>query len=78
MATDISGSLSHDHADKHNQLPDESKEQKQREDLAGIQGQHHEQQLRKELSMVAQDNDAKHGDVNSRCLPRGRQSQASE
>ena len=25
-----------------------------------------EQQLRKELSMVAQDNDAKHGDVNSR------------
>ena len=36
------------------------------EDLAGIQAQHHEQQLRKELSMVAQDNDAKHGDVNSR------------
>ena len=25
-----------------------------------------EQQLRRELSMVAQDNDAKHGDVNSR------------
>ena len=34
------------------------------EDLAGIQAQHHEQQLRKKL--VAQDNDAKHGDVNSR------------
>ena len=31
------------------------------EDLAGTQ-----KQLRKELSMVAQDNDAKHGDVNSR------------
>ena len=101
----ISGSLSHDHADKYNQLPDESKEQKHMEDLAGIQAHHHEQQillprsldeyqtkitktmkdlstiqhqaeleekadneqqLRKELSMVAQDNDAKHGDVNSR------------
>ena len=36
------------------------------EDLAGIQAQHHEKQLRKVLSMVAQDNDAKHGDVNSR------------
>ena len=36
------------------------------EDLAGIQAQHHGQQLREELSMVAQDNDAKHGDVNSR------------
>ena len=36
------------------------------EDLAGIQAQHHEQQLRRELSMVAQDNDAKHGAVNSR------------
>ena len=43
-----------------------SKEHKQLEDLAGIQAQHHEQQLRKELSMVAQDNDAKHGDANSR------------
>ena len=31
----ISGSLLHDHADEHNQLPDESKEQKQTEDLAG-------------------------------------------
>ena len=111
-------SLFHDHADKHNQLPDdfvvtmESKEQKQTEDLAGVQADHHElqillprsvdeyqtkfrdehneitktmkdlsitqhqteleekagneQQLRKELSMVAQENDAKHGDVNSR------------
>ena len=102
----ISGSLLHDLADKHNQLPDESKEQKQTEDLAGIQAHHHEQQillprsldeyqtkfrdehndftktmkdlsiiqhqteleekadneqqLRRELSMVAQDNDAKH------------------
>ena len=36
------------------------------EHLAGIQAQHHEQQFRKELSMVAQDKDAKHGDVNSR------------
>ena len=68
----ISGSLLHDRADGHNQLPDEfvvsleSKEHKQMEDLAGIQAQHHEQQLRKELSMVAQDYDAKHGDVNSR------------
>ena len=68
----ISGSFLHDRADKHNQLPDEfvasmeSKEHKQIEDLAGIQAQHHEQQLRKELSMVTQDNDAKHGDVNSR------------
>ena len=101
----ISGSLSHDHADKYNQLPDESKEQKHVEDLAGIQAHHHEQQillprsldeyqteitktmkdlsiiqhqaeveeeadneqqLRKVLSMVAQDYDAKHGDVNSR------------
>ena len=39
----ISGSLLHDHADKHNQLPDESK--KQTEDLAGIQAQHQEQQI---------------------------------
>ena len=108
----ISGSLLHDHADEHNQLPDESKEQKQTEDLAGIQAHHHEQhillprsldeyrtkfrdehneitktvrdlsiiqhqaeleekadneqQLRTESSMVAQDDDAKHGDVNSR------------
>ena len=111
----ISGSLFHDHADEHNQLPDEfvvsmeSKEQKQTEDLAGMQAHHHElqillprsldeyqtklrdehseitntmkdlsiiqhqavkagneQQLLKELSRVAQDNDAKHGDVNSR------------
>ena len=106
----IRGPLLHDHADKHNQLPDESKEQKHTEDLAGIQVHHHEQQillprsleeyqtkfrdehneitktmkdlsiiqhqaeleekadneqqLRKELSMVAQGNDAKHGDVN--------------
>ena len=58
-------------ADEYNQLPDElvvsmeSKEHKKMEDLAGIQTQHHEQQLRKELSMVAQVNDAKHGDVNS-------------
>ena len=108
----ISGSLLHDHADKHNQLPDESKEQKHMEDLAGIQAHHHEQQillprsldeyqtkfrgkhneitktmkdlstvqhqteleanadneqqLRRELSRIAQENDAKHGDVNSR------------
>ena len=68
----ISGSLLHYRADEHNQLLDEfvvsmeSKEQKQMEDLAGTQAHHHEQQLRKELSMVAQDNDAKHGDVNSR------------
>ena len=44
----ISGSLFHDHADEHNQLPDEfvvsmeSKEQKQTEDLAGMQVHHHE------------------------------------
>ena len=111
----ISGSLFHDHADEHNQLPDEfvvsmeSKEQKQTEDLAGMQAHRHElqillprsldeyqtkfrdehseitntmkdlsiiqhqaekagneQQLLKELSRVAQDNDAKHGDVTSR------------
>ena len=68
----ISGSLLHDRADGHNQLPDEfvvsmeSKEHKHMEDLAGTQAQHHEQQLRKELSMVVKDNDAKHGDVNSR------------
>ena len=42
----ISGSLFHDHADEHNQLPDEfvvsmeSKEQKQTEDLAGMQVHH--------------------------------------
>ena len=36
------------------------------EDLAGIQAQHHEQQLGKELSMIAQNSDAKHDDVNSR------------
>ena len=47
----ISGSLLHDHTDKHNQLPDEfvvsmgSKEQKQTENLAGIQAHHHEQIL---------------------------------
>ena len=47
----ISGSLFHDHADEHNQLPDEfvvsmeSKEQKQTEDLAGMQAHHHELQL---------------------------------
>ena len=63
----ISGSLLYDRADEHNQLLDEfvasmeSKEHKQMEDLAGIQAQHHGHQLRKELSMVAQDNDAKHG-----------------
>ena len=110
----FSGSLFHDHADEHNQLPDEFvamewKEQKQTEDLAVMQAHHHElqillprsldeyqtklrdehseitntmkdlsiiqhqaekagneQQLLKELSRVAQDNDAKHGDVNSR------------
>ena len=114
----LSGSLFHDHADKHNQLLDEfvvsmeSQEQQQTEDLAGMQPHHHELQillprsldeyqtkireehneitktmkdlsiiqhqaeleekaggelqLRKELSMVAQDNDAKHGDANSR------------
>ena len=114
----ISGSLFHDHADEHNQLLDEfvvsmeSKEQKQTEDLAGMQAHRHElqillprsldeyqskfrdehneitktmkdlsiiqhqaeleekagneQQLRKGLSMAAQDDDAKHGDVNLR------------
>ena len=114
----ISGSLFHDHADEHNQLPDEfvvsmeSKEQTQTEYPAGMQAHHHElqillprsldeyqtkfrdehneitktmkdlssiqhqaeledkanneQQLRNELSMAAEDNDAKHGDVNSR------------
>ena len=47
----VNGSLCHDHADKHNQLPDEfvvsmdSKEQKQTEDLVGIQAHHHEQQI---------------------------------
>ena len=33
----ISGSLLHERVDEHNQLPDESKDQKQTEDLAGIQ-----------------------------------------
>ena len=47
----ISGSLFHDHADEHNQLPDEfvvsmeSNEQKQTEDLAGMQVHHHELQI---------------------------------
>ena len=47
----ISGSPLQDHADKHNQLPDEfvvsmeSKEQKQTEDLAGMQAHHHELQI---------------------------------
>ena len=47
----LSGSPVHDHADKHNQLPDdfvvtmESNEQKQTEDLAGVQAHHHELQL---------------------------------
>ena len=101
----ISGSLPHGRADKHNQLPEELKEQKHTDDqrhelqpvdirsldenqtkfrdehneitktmkdLSVIQHQagleekaDNEQQLRRELSMVAQDNDAKHGDVNS-------------
>ena len=45
----IRGSLLHDRADEHNQLPHEfvvsmeSKEHKQMEGLAGIQAQHHEQ-----------------------------------
>ena len=94
--------------DKHNQLPDESKEQKRTEDLAHHQEQQillsrsfekyqtkfrdelneikktmkdvwivqhqaeleekadNEQQLRNELSMDVQDNDAKHDDVTSR------------
>ena len=95
----ISGSLLHDHADKNNQHPDESKEQKhtdnQRHELQPVdirsleesrtkfRDEHNEitktvkdssivqhqkeleekadneQQLRRELSMVAQDNDAK-------------------
>ena len=47
----ISGTLFHDHADEHNQLPDEfvvsmeSKEPKQTEDLAGTQAHHHELQI---------------------------------
>ena len=47
----ISGSLLHHRADEHNQLPDEfvvsmeSKEQKQTEDLAGMQAHHHELQI---------------------------------
>ena len=39
----ISGSFPHDRTGEHNQIPDESKEQKQTEDLAGIQAHHHEQ-----------------------------------
>ena len=44
----ISGSLLHDHADEHNQFPDEfvvsmeSKEHKQTPDLAGMQAHRHE------------------------------------
>ena len=49
--TEISGSLLHDHADKHNQLPDESKEQKHTEDLAGIQAHHLGQQILLPLSL---------------------------
>ena len=104
----ISGSLPHGRADKHNQLPEELKEQKhtddQRHELqpvdirsldenqtkfrdehneitktmkdlwiiqhqAGLEEKaDNEQQLRRELSMVAQDNDAKHGDENSRLV----------
>ena len=47
----ISGSLFHDHADEQNRLPDEfvvsmkSKEQKQTEDLAGMQTHRHELQI---------------------------------
>ena len=47
----ISGSLFHDHADEQIQLPHEfvvsteSKEQKQTEDLAGLQAHHHELQI---------------------------------
>ena len=41
----ISGSLLHDRTDEHNQLPDELKDHKQMEDLAGIQAHHHEQQI---------------------------------
>ena len=53
--------------DEHNDITKTMKDlsiiqhQAELEDKAG-----NEQQLRKELSMVAQDNDAKHGDVNSR------------
>ena len=47
----ITGSLSHDHADKYNQLPDEfvvsmeSTEQKQEENLIGMQAHHHGLQI---------------------------------
>ena len=47
----VSGSLFHDHADKHKQLLDEfvvsmeSKDQKQTEDLAGMQAHHNELQI---------------------------------
>ena len=41
----ISGSLLHNRADEYNQHLDESKEQKQTEDLAGMQSHHHEQQI---------------------------------
>ena len=50
-AETISGSLFHDYADEHNQVPDEfvvsmeSKEQKKTEDLAGMQAHHHELQI---------------------------------
>ena len=53
--------------DEHNEITKTMKDlsiiqhQAELEEKAG-----NEQQLRKELSMVAQDNDAKHGDVNSR------------
>ena len=53
----ISGSLLHDHADKYNQLPDESKEQKHVEDLAGIQAHHHEQQILLPRSLRISDGD---------------------
>ena len=56
--------------DEHNEIT------KIMKDLSVIQHQaeledkaRNEQQLRKELSVVAQDNDAKHGDVNSRQEP---------
>ena len=53
--------------DEHNEITKTTKDlsiiqrQAELEDKTG-----NEQQLRKELSMVAQDNDAKYGDVNSR------------
>ena len=68
QSTEISGSLLLDRADERNQLPDEFV--RKSTSIWKI-SQHDEQQLRKELSMVAQDNDAKHGERQEAAYQKG-------